>query len=64
MKVIAGVDGNFSIKDKQAGQYMILIISSNRTGFSSSEASGKIFVKLLDVKDGETINVNNKFVPD
>ncbi len=64
LKVIAGVDGNFSIKDKQAGQYMILIISSNRTGFSSSEASGKIFVKLLDVKDGETINVNNKFVPD
>jgi hypothetical protein len=63
-RVIADAEGSFSIKNKQAGQYIILFISSNRTGFSTTEASGKIFVKLLDVKDGETINVSNKFIPD
>jgi hypothetical protein len=64
LRVTAGADGNFSFKNKPAGQYIILFISSNRTGFSTTEASGKIFVKLLDVKEGETVNVTNKFIPD
>jgi hypothetical protein len=64
MRVIADAGGNFSIKNKLPGQYMVLCISSSRTGFSTTEASGKIFIKLLDVKEGETVNVGNKFVPD
>jgi hypothetical protein len=63
-RVIADAEGSFSIKDKQAGQYIMLFISSNRTGFSTTEASGKIFVKQIDVKEGETVNVTNKFIPD
>jgi hypothetical protein len=64
LKVNAGADGNFSIKDKPIGQYVILVISNNRTGFTTTEASGKVFVKILDVKEGEPINVTNKFIPD
>ena len=63
-RVIADAEGKFSIKNKPSGSYMLLYISSNRTGFSTAEASGKIFVKLLDIKDGETVQVDNKFVPD
>jgi hypothetical protein len=61
---MADAQGNFSIKNKPAGKYMILFISSNRTGFSTTEASGKIFVQLLELKDGNNIHVSNKFVPD
>jgi hypothetical protein len=64
MRLLTDAGGNFSIKNKPAGQYMILCISSGRTGFSTTEASGKIFVKLLDAKEGETVNVTNKFIPD
>ncbi len=63
-RVIVDAEGNFSIKNKPEGQYMILCISNNRTGFTTTEASGKIFVKQLDVKDGETVNINHKFIPD
>jgi hypothetical protein len=63
-RIIADTEGKFSIKNKPAGKYMILCISNNRTGFSTTEASGKIYVKQLDVKDGETVNVTNKFIPD
>ncbi len=63
-RVIVNADGNFSIKNKVQGQYVILFISNNRTGFSTTEGSGKIFVKQFDIKDGETVNVDNRFVPD
>lgn len=62
-KTVAGADGNFSI-NTMTGKYILLVISNNRTGLSSSELSGKIFVQLVDVKDGEKVMVNNKFYPD
>ncbi len=62
-KTVAGADGNFSV-NTSAGKYIVLVISNNRTGLSSSELSGKIFVQLVDVKDGEKAIVNNKFYPD
>ncbi len=62
-KTVAGTDGNFFM-DTPAGKYIVLMISNNRTGLSSSELSGKIFVQLVDVKDGEKATVDNKFYPD
>lgn len=62
-KVIADANGIYS-KNIQAGKYMILMISSNRVGFANSEGNGKIYAKLIDAKEGETVNVSNKFIPD
>lgn len=62
-KTVTGVDGNFSL-NTAAGKYIVLVISNNRTGLSSSELSGKIFVQLVEVKEGEKVTVNNKFYPD
>jgi hypothetical protein len=63
-RVVADAEGNFSYKDKPSGKYIILFISNNRTGFSATEASGKIFVKEINIKDSETVHVDNTFVPD
>ncbi|MFN0081231.1 MAG: hypothetical protein ACKVOM_01820 [Ferruginibacter sp.] len=63
MRTIADAAGSFSIKI-EAGKYMLFVVSGNRTGLSSTEISGKIFVQLVDVKDGEPLKVTTKFIPD
>ena len=62
-KSIADAAGTFSI-NVVAGKYIVLIISNNRTGLSSTELSGKIFLQLVDTNDGEKTSVSNKFYPD
>ena len=62
-KTVTSVDGNFSL-NTAAGKNIVLVISNNRTGLSSSELSGKIFVQLVDVNDGEKVTINYKFYPD
>ncbi len=64
MRIIADAGGNFSINNKSPAPYMILCISNNRTGFTTTEASGKVFVKLVDLKEGESVKVDYKFIPD
>lgn len=62
-KAIADAAGLYSL-NVIAGKFLVLIISNNRTGLSSTELSGKIFVQLVEVKDGEKVNVSYKFFPD
>lgn len=63
MRTIADAAGSFSIKTAP-GKYMLLIVSNNRTGLTSTEISGKIFAQLVEVKADEIIQVLNKFIPD
>ncbi len=63
VRTIADAAGSFSIKT-EPGKYILLIVSNNRTGLSSTEISGKIFVQLVDVKDGERAQIATKFIPD
>ena len=62
-RTVADAAGGFSL-NTLPGKYLVLLISNNRTGLSSSELSGKIFVQLTEVKEGEKVNVSNKFFPD
>ncbi len=62
-RTIADAAGVFSL-NASAGKYIVLLISNNRTGLSSTELSGKIFVQLVEVKEGEKVNITYKFFPD
>ncbi len=64
LRLLADATGDFTINNIAPGPYMLLYISSNRVGFTNTEGSGKIFVQKIDVKEGETIKVDNKFIPD
>ncbi len=64
LRLIADAAGDFTINNIAPGPYMLLYISNNRVGFTNTEGSGKIFVQKIDVKEGETIKVDNKFIPD
>ncbi len=45
-----------------AGKYFVLIISNDRAGVTSTEVSGKLFMQQFDIKEGETKNINARFV--
>ena len=60
---ITDESGNFSMT-LAAGQHILLIISNNKVGLSSTELGGKVFVQLVNVVEGETIQIFQKFIPD
>ena len=45
-----------------AGKYFVLIISNDRAGITATEVSGKLFLQQFEIKDGETKNINTRFV--
>ena len=63
MRSVADAAGYCNIP-ASAGNYGVLIISNNRAGFSTSEVSGKIFLKQTELKEGEKMNVSTHFIPD
>lgn len=63
MRYVADANGNFNIP-ASPGNYGVLLISNNRRGFSSSEVSGKIYIKQTELKEGENLNVSTLFIPD
>jgi len=62
-KAIADATGNFSLNTIE-GKYIVLLISNNRNGLSSTELPGKILAQLVDLKEGEKVNISYKFFPD
>lgn len=63
MRSVADLAGNFNLKTPP-GKYGVMIISNNRTGFSTTEAPGEIFLTQAEIKEGETVNVNAHFIKD
>ena len=53
-------NGNYSFNTK-AGDYYILIISKNRTGYNMSTVLGKFYCKELSIKDGENVEISTNF---
>jgi hypothetical protein len=52
--------GGYSFNVKP-GSYFVYIVSKNRNSLSVSEVSGKIFLKQIEVKDNQTIDVSTNF---
>ncbi|MFC4261848.1 hypothetical protein ACFOWM_03070 [Ferruginibacter yonginensis] len=62
-RAIADATGNFTLK-VTPDKYIVLLISNNKNGLTTTEVSGKVFVQLVEVKEGETITINHKFFND
>jgi len=52
--------GGYSFNVK-SGNYFVYIVSRNRKSLSASEVVGKIFLKEIEVKDNQTIDVSTNF---
>lgn len=63
MRAVADAAGKFTIT-ASPGKYAVMVISNNRTGFTTTEAPGEIFLMQTEIKEGETVNVNAHFIKD
>lgn len=63
MRTPADTTGNFNLK-ASPGNYAVMIVSNNRTGFSTTEAPGEIYLVQTEIKEGETVKVNAHFIKD
>lgn len=59
-KVVADGNGTFSV-NVAPGKYYVYITSNNRRGKNITEILGKVNCKEIEVKSGQTSNLNAKF---
>ncbi len=63
MQTVADASGIYTVK-LTPGKYVILGMSNNKTGFTSSEVYGRLAMKQVEVKEGELQKTDLKFILD